>query len=567
MVGEMIAERRWDEAAARLEELLQVHHTDRRAYNLLARVLLVRGRLKATLRTCSRWQQVLEEEGRFALASEVSRAILRLDPHSVEARTALLRHMEAQGDKAGYLSLARREARFFMEVGQGEISLDVLQRALEQFPGDIDLAVDLADMCVAQGHLQEAVMHFRRLAATFEAAGDHPRACDAYRRLKLLLPEAPDVALQLARSFMARSLHEEASAEFRAVLRLNLDDREALLGLGQASHHLGAHRDATLAFRKLLAVDSRDPEARFWLGQVLASQGQVEEAVRELLGAGMFWAELREFSLAREAYQRALALAPEHPTALRELSNLVAAEAEPGGVAAPRRPVRPPDGGRTSSGESEALVAAPPPPPAAQSLSEEELYAAAPYAEGGDTLLEGAAQAGEEGALGGGEAGEAPASVPVAVRVQTVLAPGPGLTRPSPVLFLSHPHHFERIQAEVQGPPDPGQVPWAVLPDLALDGGAGSGPVSPRAGATEEPAVSALGGEGGRVQSAFGSSGGFREAMFAGAAGRARKASTAGSSASRSQRSQVAGPPEPAIPLTLAERIARARKASLGGDG
>lgn len=544
---------RLDEAREKYEEALKYVPGDRRALNRVARIHAIRGRIKELVKTCFLWQEALEEAGQWEVAAAVAESILRYDPHSLDARLSMLRHLEKTGQSQGYIELARRDARFFMEVGSGELSIQVLEQALAVYPEDIDLSVDLADMHVAQGHLQDAVIQFRKLASKFEAVGNAPRAVDAYRRLKLLLPESPDVSMRLGTIHVAEERYDDAIAEFRAVLRYNLAHRDALIGLGDASMRKGAHRDAMLAYRKVLAVDPRDMEAHEHLAEVCLVQGMVQEAVKELLAAGLMALEFQEFDRAQELYGRVLEIEPDHPTAVRELSNARSAAAQ--------------EEERRKAAEAVARGAHEPgPAPAAPAISEDELYAPPPpsheelYAvavESGPFEILGAPS--DEADLLVGAPADSGNGVPVRKPITRVLvepAQVGQMQRPAPLLFLSRPELLAAIREQIEEPPDPERLPWQPLAELDRPSWEVAAPVAAQTPAEKSPTPRF----GGPVQSAFGTTGGFSQAFASGGNASYRSSRRRGWEflpSGRGPRSEAPGPAEPDGPGSLADRISR----------
>jgi tetratricopeptide (TPR) repeat protein len=547
--------RRLDDAQARYEEYLEKQPDSWHALNRLARIQALRGRIRAMVRTCFRWQDVLQRQGLLDLAGAVAEAIVRFDPHSLEGRVGILRHLERTADETTFVTTARRDARFFVEVGNGELAIQVLCRALETCPDNIELSMDLADVHMAQGHLQEAVAQFRHLAATFRKSGNLARATDSYRRLKVLTPDSPEVAMDLGQIYMEQERYADAMIEFRTALRLNLNHRDALMGLGEAASRKGSLRDAVLAFKKLLALDPRDTQAHVRLGEAFLGNGLVAEAVKEFLTAGSILVESGEFAEARSVYGRILELEPDHPTATREISNANAALAErqvhgaPGGAATPAAVDPVPS-------EEDLYAYAPP--------SEEDLYAAPVDAKVQSIL---GAPDGESASLGAPtQAQEAAGTVrSPGARVCPPLEPTPGqLHRPVPFVLLGLPGLIGRIREQVDKAPDPEQIPWTPLPDMEQVRVGAAASTAVVAATPSQVFTSAL--TAGPVQSAFGLTGDFSQAFSSGTSGgrRRRRERWDDMYPPRDYRSGPSSGPDPAA--ALADRIARRRRGEQDGE-
>lgn len=541
--------RRLDEALARYEEVLALHPDSRHALNRLARIQAMRGRIRQMVKTCFRWQESLLEQGREELAGMVAQAILRFDPHSLEGRVGILRHLERTADEATFVASARRDARFFVEVGNGDLAIQVLHKALETYPDQIELSMDLADVHVAQGHMQEAVQQFRLLAESFKNSGNLARACDSYRRLKVLLPDSSEVSLGLGRLYMLQERFGDAMLEFRDALRLELNNREALMGLGEAAVGKGSLRDAVLAFKKLLAMDPRDVQAHLRLGEVFLVNGLSSEAIKEFLLAGSLLSELGEFADARQAYARVLELDPNHPTATREFSN--ASSALEARAAAPTRLAA--VGSEQPEAFPEEDLYAP--------ASEEDLYAT--LETGDDSAILGAPGADSE------ELG-APELKPVA-RVDYRIPrhplppqPAPGtLHRPLPFLWLSVPGLMQAVRDQILQPPDPEVLSWLPLADLdAVEGGDalgsgsgdGAGPLGPL-----DPSIPVLVSSvaAGPVESAFGFTEGFSQAIVSTGSSRRRRLRRQLEELGLDREFRAPASAETDVAASLAERIAQ----------
>jgi len=508
--------RRLDEALARYEEVLAVHPGSRHALNRVARIQAMRGRVRQMVKTCFRWQERLLETGQEELAGLVAQAIVRFDPYSLEGRVGILRHLERTADEATFVASARRDARFFVEVGSGELAIQVLHKALETYPAQIELSMDLADVHVAQGHMQEAVQQFRFLAETFKKSGNLTRACDSCRRLKVLLPDSSEVSLDLGRLYMCQERFGDAMLEFRNALRLELNNRDALMGLGEAAVGKGSLRDAVLAFKKLLAMDPRDVQAHLRLGEVFLVNGLSSEAIKEFLLAGSLLAELEEYAEAKAAYSRVLELDPNHSTATRELSNASSAlEARSKAAAAGPSSIE--------SGQAEAL----PEEDLYAPASEEDLYAA--LDEEDDSAILGAP--GTELEDLGAPGARPPVKINYQIQRQPLSAPpAPGtLHRPLPLLLLSIPGRLHAVRDQISAPPDPEVIPWLPLVDLDGVDGVDAFGVRERDGAVPlgllEPSVPVLiaSAPAGPVESAFGLTEGFSQAIVSTGGSRRRR--------------------------------------------
>ncbi len=200
-----------------------------------------------------------------------------------------------------------------LEAALAEIAASYSQRAPHVEPAatrrDLRLVATAAGTAPAQpaagGNLQDLGASLRRTAA--EALnggrqGDGARAMAA----ALCLDEAnPELRLESARAWLAAARPERALA--------TLDDRgnetghEALAQRLRANalHGLGLMQEAAQAVRASIAAGSRDADTYNLLGVTLFEAGRLEDA--------------------RESFERALVLEPEHADALANLAAMPAA--------------------------------------------------------------------------------------------------------------------------------------------------------------------------------------------------------------------------------------------------
>lgn len=241
--------------AMEMYQLLWKSKKERHVINRIARIHALRGRLSQMIKCCMEWQEQLEWQNNFALAKMVSDSICSLDPLNPQGKLSQLHHLARTASKEDYIAAARSAARFFVDIGCGEYSIETLNNAIELYPGDMVLSQDLADMHMAQGNIQESIKQFRELASHYESAGEPLKAVDSYRRLKLLIPDSNEFSLRLGDIYMEHENYEEAISEYRNVLRITLDSQDALIGLAKAFAKQGMKIEEELKAKELSGDD------------------------------------------------------------------------------------------------------------------------------------------------------------------------------------------------------------------------------------------------------------------------------------------------------------------------
>jgi len=335
----LIEERDWDAALEKLKRVLELDPENAEACERRAHAFAVRGMIKSVVQTYFRLMDILEARSDLDPAIEVAGWIQRLAPESDAARMRVIQILRKKGDHAEVVRRSRELARLYIELGQGDQSISLLKSAQEADPDNLEIGLELAEMFVSHGHIEEGAAQYRRVAAAFQEKGLVEKAAEAYRRMKVIVPDDPGVFYTLGMLFVTLGRFNEAEQEFRAILRHNLNHEEALLALGDVCQKKGQFRDAILAFNKILTINPQENSAKERLGELYQAQGISPEAVKHYLAAAHAWQQLEDHPRAIKLYQRVLALDATNPTACRELTNLGAPlTPDPGDFVAPPQP-------------------------------------------------------------------------------------------------------------------------------------------------------------------------------------------------------------------------------------
>ncbi|MGM9999237.1 MAG: tetratricopeptide repeat protein [Candidatus Bruticola sp.] len=310
------------EAVIRYESAYKVTPASFRTVNGLARLYAISGKLKRLIKVSLQWMKQLEEEKQFELALLAAQAVMRFDLDSLEARLGVLRCIKNSGDEDRYIQYVLDYSNYFIDIGSGELSIKVLQVALDAFPLRVELAVKLADIHMQLGNIQECTKQCRNIASFYENKNDYVHAAELYRRLRMLLPEDLGVALRLAELYSLTEEYEDSISVYRSCMHIAYDNREALMGLASASIAVGRHSDASLALRKILSNTPDDLEAREKLAEVYVAIENPSEAVNELITASRAYIEAKEYDNGVRVLERLLELDASNAYAVRELSNI-----------------------------------------------------------------------------------------------------------------------------------------------------------------------------------------------------------------------------------------------------
>ncbi|MHB2016872.1 MAG: protein kinase domain-containing protein, partial [Candidatus Xenobia bacterium] len=219
-----------------------------------------------------------------------------------------------QGDRAREVAASRALARAYLELGNQEQAVSLLQELARGNPADAGVGMELGELYVNTGRIQEAAEQLQRVAQVQMAGGQLEEAAEALRRVRVVAPEAP-IGHLLGTIHHRLGNFNEAEVEYRAILRRDLSNVDVLMALGQLCQQKGQFRDAILAFNRLLKVDPQRAVAREKLGELYEAQGNLNDAIKHYTEAARQMEEPR-------LWQRILALDPMHPDAYRELEFL-----------------------------------------------------------------------------------------------------------------------------------------------------------------------------------------------------------------------------------------------------
>lgn len=366
----------WDQALEQLENLKKEQPSQPEVYEKLVHVLAVRGKFQSVVTTYLELIRILMEAENLARANDMVDRVLELRPESGEARERRIEIENKRGNVARAVYLSRELARLCIDQGDGERSIRLLQDALKHEPGNLDIALELAEMFVSHGHIQDGANQYRKVANAFQAAGNIAKAAEAYRRMKVVQSDDPEVLLTLGRLYTELGRLDEAEQEFRSVLRHDLDHEQALLQLGLVCQLKGRFRSGILAFNKVLQNNPNLVSAKRKLGELHHSQGMMTEAVDFFLQAAQGHLEADEKDDAIECFQIVLSVDENNASAQQGLTNLGAPvkgkEFEP---PQPPTPV-----------EDEAPAPEPPPPPPIPFAPTAPTVAASPEPIGGNSF-------------------------------------------------------------------------------------------------------------------------------------------------------------------------------------
>ena len=213
---------------------------------------------------------------------------------------------------------------------------------------DIDSRRLLADAYMDEGLLPYAFQMYQEIqsikpddsraalgvARVWDRWGDYGLAYQHAERAVLLEPKSAEALEALGRVHLHRNQIDQALSAFLSAVEIKPQSASLLTNAGYSFLKRGDLRQARLYLERAVAIDDSLVEARNNLGIVLARLGEPNGALREFMAVndpaaafnnlGVVYLEQKQWTGARDAFRRALALDPGHKKAR---ANLAEAEA------------------------------------------------------------------------------------------------------------------------------------------------------------------------------------------------------------------------------------------------
>ena len=285
----------------------------------LAGIYAIRGRISDVADSYLELMRIYQESGRYEQALEVAGLVRSVQPENDVVRLNSIAIYRSLKDVDAVVRMSIELSGIYTEIGRGEEAIGVLKRALKDAPSNLTLIMRLADICISLGHISDAASYYGKAAHAFLCKKDFEKALDAFRKVKVLVPNDVKMLLTLGNLYYSLNRLDEAAVEYRKAFTLNLDNVYALMAFGCVCQMKGSMRNALLAFDKILRINTSDMLAIEKIGEVHQSSGNFKEAVGNYLIAASAYEQTDDPEHAARLYRRVLKMDPGNAKAVGEL--------------------------------------------------------------------------------------------------------------------------------------------------------------------------------------------------------------------------------------------------------
>lgn len=173
------------------------------------------------------------------------------------------------------------------------------------------------------------------------AKGEFANAVTAFNKSQEFMPKSALPSLGLGNTYFAQKNYAEASKHYQRALQLDPKMAVAHKKLGDTNRFLGKEKEAITAYKNAVQFGYRTPETRYWLGTLMLGTKQIEEAVKELeavakempraevfISIGSGYEKLKRDVSAIDAYQKAIDADPNSALAYYKLADVYTSQRE-----------------------------------------------------------------------------------------------------------------------------------------------------------------------------------------------------------------------------------------------
>ena len=242
---------------------------------------------------------------------EIYQKILQVDPSNLQARHKLINNLIAIEDHEATIPEFISLGKTYLEKNLYEEGAMACQRVFEFDVKNVDAHLLLAEIYVKQGMTEAAKEEYLLTMNLYREMGQHDKANETYDRMTSLFPDSAEMHYELALNYLEKGEFDEGIKEFRLVLESDPKHIPTLSKLGEIYIEREKLEEGIDNYKKVIELDSGNVDVRNSLIEVYLSIGQIDGAMKELLGLGDVYTEKREFEQAINVYKRVLCYIPD----------------------------------------------------------------------------------------------------------------------------------------------------------------------------------------------------------------------------------------------------------------
>lgn len=229
-----------------------------------------------------RLAEALTKKGAFVEATQTYEQILAIDRRNPVIREKFISFLQNHGQKGRALAEMRRLADTYISRGNRAAAVNVLVGALAMSPRDPELCLRLAAAYEAVGNHEAATQSYAR-AASLLADTAPIRAIDLYRKMLEKDPQNTEIRRRLAEAYARAGEQSRAASQARKLAEIHASRGE--LEQAEAAYRLAsANKPESLsALRDAIQLHAHDPMLQYVdlerYGDALMAAGHTDEAL------------------------------------------------------------------------------------------------------------------------------------------------------------------------------------------------------------------------------------------------------------------------------------------------
>jgi tetratricopeptide (TPR) repeat protein len=283
---------------AAYEEVLELDAENVRAVEALAKLSQQLGQVQ---RAETLWQQLgllREERGERGPAITAYEQAVSLVPAKLELYTILAHLSVDMGDPNRAVGYWLTLGRLAEQQGKFDEALEAHEEAVRIAPEHIESHEALARLYERTQAPEEAAVSWLKVGLLKEQAGQRESAITAYEQAMMLSPDALEIHEVLAKLYERSADNTRASASWRR--------------LGLLTEQEGQLKQALQAYEQAGRLDPEDFQLRAVLARLALEMGDPNQAAHHWLAFGQLVQTRGQLDQARQAFEKAAELRPEH---------------------------------------------------------------------------------------------------------------------------------------------------------------------------------------------------------------------------------------------------------------